>query len=428
MKVILLLLIFLCGFEKIFAQDQILFKAKKVQSAPGQSYEPGELLIQGPKILAIGKKLSVPKKCKVVDWTKYEIYPGLISPGSSLGLAEINSLRSTRDEREVGTHTPEIEAWTAINPDSELIPVARANGITHSVIIPLGGSISGTSGTIALDGWGIEDMIVQKKVALHVWWPGQSLSLSAKKNSSKSINDQENERKKSIREITEYFEQAELYLQLKKNNKAKLSYNPSWEAMIPFVSRKLPIMVHAEETRQIASAIDWATKQKYRIIISGGRDAWKIADKLASSRVPVVFRHVFTAPNHINKPFDNHFRAPGVLANAGVDLSIGLRLGAWSAANQRNLPYHAAHGIPFGLSHNQALASITINPAKLIGLDHRLGSLERGKDATFIACSGDIFDLRTNVAEMRILGKKVNLTSRHTRLFEKYKRRPKIKE
>ena len=198
--------------------------------------------------------------------------------------------------------------------------------------------------------------------------------------------------------------------------------------MIPFVSRKLPIMVHAEETRQIASAIDWATKQKYRIIISGGRDAWKIADKLASSRVPVVFRHVFTAPNHINKPFDNHFRAPGVLANAGVDLSIGLRLGAWSAANQRNLPYHAAHGIPFGLSHNQALASITINPAKLIGLDHRLGSLERGKDATFIACSGDIFDLRTNVAEMRILGKKVNLTSRHTRLFEKYKRRPKIKE
>ena len=146
--------------------------------------------------MAIGKKLSVPKKCKVVDWTKYEIYPGLISPGSSLGLAEINSLRSTRDEREAGTHAPEIEAWTAINPDSELIPVARANGITHSVIIPLGGSISGTSGTIALDGWGIEDMIVQKKVALHVWWPGQSLSLSAKKNSSKSINDQENERKK----------------------------------------------------------------------------------------------------------------------------------------------------------------------------------------------------------------------------------------
>ena len=143
--------------------------------------------------------------------------------------------------------------------------------------------------------------------------------------------------------------------------------------------------------------------------------------------MPVIFRHVFTAPTQANLPFDTHFRAPGILANAGVELSIGLRLGAWSAANQRNLPYYAAHAIPLGLQRKDALAAVTINPAKLMGVQNQLGTLEKGKDATFIACSGDIFDLRTSVEHMRIAGQEVDLSSRHTRLFEKYQRRPRTK-
>ena len=141
--------------------------------------------------------------------------------------------------------------------------------------------------------------------------------------------------------------------------------------------------------------------------------------------MPVIFRHVFTAPPQANLPFDTHFRAPGILAKAGVELSIGLRLGAWSAANQRNLPYYAAQSIPHGFKRKDALASITINPAKLMGVHDHLGTLEKGKDATFIACSGDIFDLRTTVKHMVLAGTSVELSSRHTQLFEKYQRRPK---
>ena len=139
----------------------------------------------------------------------------------------------------------------------------------------------------------------------------------------------------------------------------------------------------------------------------------------------MIYRHVFTAPNQTNLSFDTHFRAPSILANAGVELSIGLRLGAWSAANQRNLPYHAAHAIPLGLSRKHALAAITLNPAKIMGLSNRLGTLGKGKEATFIACTGDIFDLRSSVKHMRIAGKEVDLSSRHTHLFEKYQKRPK---
>ena len=411
----------------ILAQESFVFRAKKIQATPDLVYQPGEILVRESKIIRIGESIPKPKNHKFVDWSEFEIYPGLISPGSSLGLAEINAIRPTRDEREVGTHTPEIEAWTAVNPDSELIPVARANGITHSLIVPMGGTISGISGLIALDGWGIEEMAIVQKVALHIWWPGQGLSIPSHNSDGKSIEEQKKERIKNIENLDEFFNQAESYARRRRATpKSKTDLNPSWEAMLPFVSQKLPLVIHADEKRQIASALDWAEKRKYKIIISGGRDSWKIAERIAAMQVPVIYRHVFSAPPQTNLAHDIHFRAPGILARAGVELSIGLRLGAWSAANQRNLPYHAAHAIPLGLKRKDALAAVTINPAKLMGVHSQLGSLEKGKDATFIACSGDIFDLRTTVKHMILAGNSVELSSRHTQLFEKYQKRPRL--
>jgi len=411
----------------VLAQESFVFRAKKIQATPDLVYQPGEILVRESKIIRIGESIPKPKNHKFVDWSEFEIYPGLISPGSSLGLAEINAIRPTRDEREVGTHTPEIEAWTAVNPDSELIPVARANGITHSLIVPMGGTISGISGLIALDGWGIEEMAIVQKVALHIWWPGQGLSIPNHNSDGKSIEEQKKERIKNIEDLDEFFNQAESYARRRlAAPRSKTDLNPSWEAMLPFVSQKLPLVIHADEKRQIASALDWAEKRKYKIIISGGRDSWKIAERIAAMQVPVIYRHVFSAPPQTNLAHDIHFRAPGILAQAGVELSIGLRLGAWSAANQRNLPYHAAHAIPLGLKRKDALAAVTINPAKLMGVHSQLGSLEKGKDATFIACSGDIFDLRTTVKHMILAGNSVELSSRHTQLFEKYQKRPRL--
>ena len=411
---------------------QTVYRAKKIQATPTLSFQPGEILIKEGKILAIGKSVKAPKGCKIVEWKDLEIYPGLISPGSSLGLAEINALRPTRDEREVGTHTPDVEAWVAVNPDSELIPVARANGITHSVVAPMGGTISGTSGLIALDGWGVEEMTIRKKVALHLWWPGHGFTLpqpnATGDSKPKSIKEQTEERERRVREIDEFFNQAEAYKRTKAAKPKDFSAIPAWEAMLPAIGGKIPIMIHADEVRQIKAAIEWAGKRKYRVILSGGQDAWKLADWLAKKKIPVIYHHVFTAPRHRNLPHDLQFRAPGILAKAGVPLSIGLRLGGWSAANQRNLPYHAAQAVAHGLSREKALASITIEPAKLAGVANRLGTLEVGKDATFIATSGDLLDIRTSVRHMMIAGRKTSLQSRHTRLYERYGNRPNPKE
>ena len=239
----------------ILAQESFVFRAKKIQATPDLVYQPGEILVRESKIIRIGKSVPKPKNHKFVAWSEFEIYPGLISPGSSLGLAEINAIRPTRDEREVGTHTPEIEAWTAVNPDSELIPVARANGITHSLIVPMGGTISGISGLIALDGWGIEEMAIVQKVALHIWWPGQGLSIPNHNSDGKSIEEQKKERIKNIEDLDEFFNQAESYARRRlATPKSKTDLNPSWEAMLPFVSQKLPLIIHADEKRQIASA------------------------------------------------------------------------------------------------------------------------------------------------------------------------------
>jgi len=419
----------LCSSLVGILPGQTVYRAKKIQATPTQVFQPGEILVKDGKIEAIGKSVKAPKGCKIVDWKGLEIYPGLISPGSSLGLAEINALRPTRDEREVGTHTPDVEAWVAVNPDSELIPVARANGITHAVVAPMGGTISGVSALIALDGWGVEEMTISKKVALHLWWPAHGITIpqpnATGDSKPKSIKEQEKNRDQRIREIDEFFNQAEAYKRTKATKPKNFSPIPAWEAMLPALNGKIPIMIHADEVRQIRAAIEWAEKRKFRIIISGGQDAWKLADWLAKKKIPVVYHHVFTAPRHRNLPHDLQFRAPGILAKAGVPLSIGLRLGGWSAAHQRNLPYHAAHAVAYGLPRSKALASITIEPAKVAGVASRLGTLEVGKDATFIANSGDLLDIRTSVKHMVLSGKSTSLQSRHTRFYERYRNRPK---
>ena len=427
MKSIISYLIFCTIPSILLGETAILYRAKKIQATPSRLYQPGEILVKNGMIKAVGKSIKAPKDCKIMEWRNSEIYPGLISPGSSLGLAEINALRPTRDLSEVGTHTPAIEAWVAVNPDSELIPVARANGITHSLIVPMGGIISGTSGLIKLNGWGTEDITIKKNVALHLWWPGHGLFISSPNagNKNKSITEQDKERKKRIKEIDEFFDQAVAYQSLKNSEDNNFLQVPSWEAMIPVIEGKTLLMIHANESRQIKAAVQWAEKRNLRIALSGARDAWKHADWLAAKKIPVIFRHIFSAPLHRSSPHDYFYKAPGILARAGVSLSVGLPLGGWSTANQRNLPYHAAHGVPYGLSREKALASITIEPAKVCGISHRLGTLEKGKEATFIRTSGDLLDIRTSVLGMVMQGGQVSLESRHTRLNSRYLNRPK---
>ena len=438
---LLTLSFWVCGVFCSFAET-ILLTGATVHTVAGPTLTPGQVLISDGKIEAVEKTIKT-NADKVVDLDGQHLYPGLIAASTSLGLVEINAIRATRDASEVGEYTPDVEAWAAVNPDSELIPVARANGITHFLPVPGGGIVAGQSGLMVVDGWTTEDMTVKRPVALHVFWPGMELNTTPKeefkdKSKWKSLEDQAKERREEIKALEDFFAEAGAYAKAREaggqNGIPAKNIIPAWEAMLPYVRGARPVMVHADDERQIKSAVQWAATNSFKIILAGARDAWKAAGLLATNRIPVIFERIYNQGNDLSSTptrdtyrYDVYFAAPETLRKAGVKVIFSAGLGGDAAATIRNLPYTAAQATAFGLPEEEALKGITLYPAEILGVSDRIGSIEVGKEATIFAADGNILDIRSNVKRMWIRGKEVSLESRHTRLYEKYQRRPRIR-
>jgi imidazolonepropionase-like amidohydrolase len=418
-----------------FSADSTLLYNATVHTGNGETFTNSGVLIDGQKISLVmnGKTTKRLTVHDMIDLKGQHIYPGLIAVDSALGLTEIDAVRATQDETEVGDYVPDVDSWVAVNPDSELLPVARANGIAYFEPTPSDGPVAGQSALLAMTGWTYEQMIVKKPVALHVFWPSMNLDTtprekSADKEKWKSLDDQAKERRVKLIALADFFDEAKAYAKAKDaatNGLPALQKIPAWEAMLPYVRGELPIVIHANEVRQIKSAAEWAGTNKFKAFIAGGLDAWMVAGLLASNNIPVIYEHTFTQPTRDTESYDVHFHAPEVLRAAGVKVIFSPGLSSFGAGMVRNLPYAAAQAIAFGLPEEDALKGITLYPAQLMGVADRIGSIEPGKDATLLVCDGDIFDIRSNVKRMWIAGKEVSLESRHTRLYEKYKNRPK---
>ena len=413
--------------------ESILFKNATIYPVSSARLENADLLIENGKIKQIGQKLSA-EGAREIDCSGKFIFPGIIAAATTAGLVEIDAVRATVDAREVGEYTPDVRSWLAVNPDSELLPVARANGITHIVPVPTGGIVPGQSGLVALHGWTVEDLAVKAPVALHLFWPSMSLDTTPReglvdKSKFKSLEDQAKDRSERLKDVDDFFSEAEAYA--KGRPKDAHARVPAWEAMLPFLNAEIPLMIYADESRQIKAAVEWAVQRKYKVILAGARDAWMHADLLASNKIPVLFERVYyqssslaATPSRDIDPYDTHYKAPAVLHKAGVQVAIGLGLGGHSASELRNIPYVAAHAMAFGLPEEVALKSITLHPAQMLAIADRLGSLEPGKDATLVVATGNILDIRSQVTDVWIAGQKTSLETRHTRLYEKYNNRP----
>ncbi len=408
----------------------VVYRAASAHPMVGEPITPAELLVEGGKLIAVGKSVARPAGARVVDLPGLHLYPGLIAMPTSLGLVEISGVRATLDTTEAGEFLPEVEAWGSVNPDSELIAVARANGITHALVAPMGGRISGQSGLMQLSGWGVESMTAKKPIALHLYWPSMELSAAPKSVKDpagpkvKSLKEQANDRAERLRALDRFFDDAQAYQKARVAGLKDFRRVPAWESVLPFLKGGQPIMVHAQEARQITAALAWAKRRGYSMILVGARDAGSLAPLLAEHKVPVVFDALFELPHHDEHAADLHFRTPGVLHRAGVPMALCLPMGGWAASELRNLPYLAAQAAANGLPRAEALKSITLRPAQFMGDATRRGSLEAGKEATFIAVEGDLLDIRAQVRRMWIAGVEVSLESRHTRLYDRYKNRP----
>lgn len=410
---------------------QYLLKGARVHTVSGEVIEKGEVLVVDGIIRSVGKRVDVILR-KEIDLTGMYLYPALISASSPLGLIEISAVRATRDTTEVGTYTPNVKSWLAINPDSELIPVARAGGVAYSLAIPAGGVVSGQSGLIRLSGWGMEEMAFAKPVALHVNWPSMGLRLTPKHllkdpGKWKSPADQDKARRQRIAELSRFFDDARAYQLAKANweDHAPFIQVPAWESMAPYLKSEKPIFVQADDLRQIKAAMAWAQTNRVRIVICGGRDAWMLADQLAERDVPVVYEHVLERPYRDTLPYDQAYSGPAILVEKGVDTAISLGRGRFAASMARNLSHAAAHAQRHGLSEPEALKAITLAPARILGVADRIGSIAEGKIASMIATDRPLLDVRAKVMRMWIAGVEVSLESRQTRLYRRYQRRPK---
>lgn len=388
-----------------------------VHPVSGESIENATLLVRNGKITAIGPKVRVPDGAATVDATGKHVYPGLFDAYTDMGLVEVNSVRATVDVRETGSINPNVRSWVSVNPDSEIIPVTRSNGVLLALSAPSGGLMSGQSAVLQLDGWTWEDLAVRTGVGLHVNWPRMSPSIDWETESS--AKEQIESRDKALDQLRQTFADARAY---EKARQADGSDHPSdlrWEAMLPVLHGDLPLIVDADDIQQIQAAVAFAEQQKVKLIIYGGYDAPLCAELLKKHDIAVIVGGVYRLPQRRSEPYDTPFTIPARLHEAGVRFCIS-GSGRFGASNVRNLPYHAAMAAAFGLPREEALKAITSYPAEILGVAERVGTLERGRDATFIITDGDPLETATHVEAAYIQGRWVDLNNRHKRLWKKY--------
>jgi imidazolonepropionase-like amidohydrolase len=375
-----------------------------IHPVSGPEIERGTIEINDGRITAIGTDMNVNRSAetKVLDLEGLHVFPGLIDSGTTLGLTEIKRVDETSDFSEIGDLQPDLRTGVAINPDSELIPVSRAGGITTILAQPKSGLISGQASLVKLHGWTSEDMTIDLEFALRINWPGGD--------------------KKRTERLKEFLKEARLYRDAKaaaqKNEEAILE-DPRYEAMLPYLAGEKPVLIEAHSRQEIVEAVKFAEEEKLKLILAGATDAWKVADELKKRDIPVIVGPVMERPRESWDPHDAPYANPGRLHEAGVKFCIR----SDDASNSRNAPFEAAMAVAYGLPEDEGLKAVTLNAAEILGLGEELGSLDVGKRATLIVTDGSPLQHTAQIHGIFIDGKPYAPESRQTRFYEKYRER-----
>ena len=425
---IFIIVSYLLSSDQIPAPNQdhpILIQGGTIHTISHGILENADILFVDGKITSVGHNLDIPAEAEIIDASGQHVFPGLISAGSTLGLQEIGAVRATRDYAEVGAVNPNVRANVSYNPDSELIPITRSNGILLALSVPRSGLISGTSSLMMLDGWTWEDATLMHPVGLHLFWP--SMNIPKPKPGKQKEKKDKDSRLKSIQEIDDLIQESRAYAQLKATGSPSFKHNLRLEGMLPVITGDIPMFIHANEVRQIEAAVYWAERQSVKMVLVGGKDSWRVTQLLKDREIPVIYTQTHSTPMRRFEQYDQAFITPSQLYAAGVKFCISNSESPFQTPHIRNLPYHAAKAASYGLSWKEALRSITLSTAEILGVEDQVGSLEGSKDATFFIADGDILDIRTQVNMAFVQGRRVDLSDRHKTLYSKYRNKYKQK-
>jgi len=414
----LLMLILAFGFTQEKSPNLIAIKGANIIPVKGEDISEGIILIKDGLIEGLGKNIDIPPEARIIEAKGLFAYPGLIDGLCFLGLSEISSLRSTIDYREIGRNNSQLKAVEALRPESVHIPITRANGITAVLVAPTGSLIAGQSGLIRLVGWTPEEMIIKSPVAMHIAFP----SIPRRRRGRETAPPEESS--KRIEELKKILNEARYYGKRKEAARKNLllaypDFDESLEFLLPVVKGELPVIISVHADKDIKAAIKFVQEEKLKAIFFGVEQAWRVAEDIKKAGIPVIFSSLYGMPPKWEDGYDGLYRNPSVLHKAGVKFAFS----SSSSSLAKDLPYHAAKAAAFGLDRKEALKGVTIYPAEIFGVDHLMGSLEKGKVANIVLADGDILELRTNIERVFIDGKEVDLSNKYTELLKKFKKR-----
>lgn len=388
-----------------------------VHTVTNGTLENTTLLIRDGEIAEIGDQTSFGQDVEIIDCTGKHIFPGMIDSGTRLGLTEVGSVSLTQDYNEVGNIIPHMEALTAINPNSALIPVTRVSGVTTTLSVPAGGLFPGKAALINLHGYTSRQM--------HTGFSAPVFNFPSlgKRGSRDRRSDEEIKKayEKAMAQVNEVWEKVRQYHVLDSaraagNTEAELGYYPEMQALLPVFRGEMPLLVEVNRAEDIKNAIEWIEEKEIRAILTGVSDGFRVAGEIADANLPVIVGPMLSTPSRDYDRYDKPYANPGLLKDAGVKVAIR----TMEAENVRNLPYNAGFAAAYGMSEEDALEAITIVPAEIFDVADKMGSIEVGKQATLFISTGHPFETATDVEQVFIKGWKMPMVSRHTQLYEEF--------
>lgn len=379
----------------------------------GQVIENGTIAFSQGKITAVGNNVAAAGDATVIDLKGQHVYPGIIAPETSLGLVEFESVRATVDLREVGEINPSVRSIIAYNADSKVINTLRSNGILLAQVTPQGGIVSGASSVVQLDAWNWEDAAYKTDNALHFFMPRL---IPAGSGSGPATNDRTKAALEQVEKVRTFFREANAWLKEGKHSATNLKF----ESMRRLFNKEQKLFIHCDLVKEMLLAIDFAKEFNIDVAIVGGTDAWLIADILQKNNIPVVLTQPHSLPLMQDDDVDQPYKTAALLQKAGVLYCLSNE-GFWQ---QRNLGFEAGTAATYGLSKEQALSAVTLNAAKILGIDNIAGSLEPGKDANIAVSNGDMLDMKSSViTQAFIQGREINLDNKQKQLNAKYEQK-----
>ncbi len=412
-------------------KGRIYITGGTVHVGNGTVIENATVEINNGKITNVGTNISASGSgATVVDAKGKHVYPGLILPSCDLGLKEIGAgVRASNDAVELGEFNPNIRSITAYNSDSRVIGVLRSNGILLASITPEGGSISGSSSVVQLDAWNWEDAAYKMDAGIHVRMPSfinrfgrrggggipPALLAQLGLGGGAGAADPSRAALDRVEAIKVFLREAKAYLQEATHTNTNLKF----EALKGLFDKKQKLFVHGDQVKQMLIAIDFVKEFGFDVVIVGGSESFQIADLLKANNIAVILGEQHALPATEDDDVDQPYKTPAALQKAGVLFALN---DASDNARYRNLSYNAGTAATYGLTKEQALQAITLNTAKILGIDDKTGSIETGKDANIIISEGDILDMKSStVVNAFIQGRQVSLDNKQRQLYERYK-------